>query len=338
MVNNFLHKLLNNYILLLCNNFNNNKELLLSDIEKRYYDYDIIKLYLTNYVNEIIFKDILFKINNKGTFGINYICKNIDNNSIEIPDFSAKIQLYNKIAITELKYLQIISDHCIIYKIQHFPILYKNNIILYKNKRYSILFNELATGDLRNFLNNENINSILFKNTIAQLYISLLLLHSLGILHNDSHSGNFLYHKIHEGGCFHYIIDNINFYIPNLGYRWVIWDFGLSKKITKNYDYLKDYNYLLLYLRKNNTEINIKFNKKYKNLKWGYLNENILLDDSSIDIINYLWNYTYSDYLESEYSKKLINEKKWFINLIKNNILYNLNPSENILSSINIIL
>ena len=198
----------------------------------------------------------------------------------------------------------------------------------------------MAIGDLRQFINNESINYILLKNTIEQLYISLFLLHSFGILHNDTHSGNFLYYKIHEGGYFHYKIDNINFYIPNLGYRWVIWDFGLSKKIIKKHDYLKDYNYLLLYLRKNENIENInKFNKKYKNKKWGYINDKIILDDSIINLVNYLWNYSYSDLLEYEYSIKAFNEKKWFIQLLKNNILFNLNAeNNNILSSINIIL
>jgi hypothetical protein len=50
--------------------------------------------------------------------------------------------------------------------------------------------------------------------------------------HNDCHWGNFLYHKIKKGGYFHYKIFDKDYYLENLGFLWVIWDFDASKEIS----------------------------------------------------------------------------------------------------------
>jgi hypothetical protein len=75
--------------------------------------------------------------------------------------------------------------------------------------------------------------------------------------HNDAHAGNFLFHKIKPGGYFHYNIYGKDYYLENIGYLWVIWDFGLiqpfnnsklinnnkfgkyKKKVKITYDYIK---------------------------------------------------------------------------------------------------
>jgi predicted unusual protein kinase regulating ubiquinone biosynthesis (AarF/ABC1/UbiB family) len=58
--------------------------------------------------------------------------------------------------------------------------------------------------------------------------------------HCDTHTGNFLFHKIKPGGYFHYNIYGKDYYLENQGYLWVVWDFGLiepfqnSKEINNN--------------------------------------------------------------------------------------------------------
>ena len=49
----------------------------------------------------------------------------------------------------------------------------------------------------------------------------------INAFHNDAHAGNFLYHRVKPGGYFHYNIYGKDYYIENIGYLWVIWDFGL---------------------------------------------------------------------------------------------------------------
>jgi hypothetical protein len=102
-----------------------------------------------------------------------------------------------------------------------------------------ILINELAKGDLKAFTS-ITIDKKELLNSLFQIYISILSLHILGIQHNDSHWGNFLYHKIAPGGCFEYEINGETLYLENIGYYWVIWDFGLSK-MNREYNFYKDY-------------------------------------------------------------------------------------------------
>ena len=49
----------------------------------------------------------------------------------------------------------------------------------------------------------------------------------INALHCDTHGGNFLYHKIKPGGYFHYNLYGKDYYLENIGFLWVIWDFGL---------------------------------------------------------------------------------------------------------------
>jgi predicted unusual protein kinase regulating ubiquinone biosynthesis (AarF/ABC1/UbiB family) len=94
------------------------------------------------------------------------------------------------------------------------------------NKRYFINVNELANGDLQEFMLKEYDNYKKVNNALAQIYIAILSFHSIGYTHNDAHWGNFLYHKVKPGGYIKYVINGYDVYLENLGYLWVIWDYG----------------------------------------------------------------------------------------------------------------
>ena len=55
----------------------------------------------------------------------------------------------------------------------------------------------------------------------------------------DCHPGNFLYHKIKAGGYFHYNFFGVDYYLENVGFLWVIWDFDLSKTLIEAMDIYK---------------------------------------------------------------------------------------------------
>jgi predicted unusual protein kinase regulating ubiquinone biosynthesis (AarF/ABC1/UbiB family) len=84
------------------------------------------------------------------------------------------------------------------------------------------------------------------ENALTQIFISLLFFYQeTGYYHNDAHWGNFLYHKIKKGGYFHYKINGKSYYIENIGYLWVIWDFGLAKLINSRFDIRTDYHRIM---------------------------------------------------------------------------------------------
>ena len=154
----------------------------------------------------------------------------------------------------------------------------KQNIELFvkknpKYKYYNIYANEYADGgDLKHFLrsygnHNASITGEIVENAIAQIIMAIATLHELGIKHNDTHHGNFLYHKIQPGGYIKYVIQGTPYYIRNLGYLWVIWDFGISTQLNLNwkYDYFYDYEMLSLYLRKKDKNYNMHFDAKHFN-------------------------------------------------------------------------
>lgn len=95
---------------------------------------------------------------------------------------------------------------------------------------------EKAKGDLKNFLKNEKYSyldlMVIFYHIFSGLYI--LGIHFKNFSHNDLHWGNILYEKVDKTqGYIKYKINNKTHKIPNIGFRFFIWDFGYSRL---NYD------------------------------------------------------------------------------------------------------
>lgn len=121
------------------------------------------------------------------------------------------------------------------------PVLYKyfwcpnckfvNKAIKGKTVRPCLLVvNELADYDLKTFIKNKLHvwNPALVDNCVFQIAAGLYSLKKFyNMTHNDLHMGNVLVHEIPAGGYWHYKIDGKNYYIPNMGYLFVLWDFGM---------------------------------------------------------------------------------------------------------------
>ena len=73
------------------------------------------------------------------------------------------------------------------------------------------------------------------------------------MLHTDLHIGNILVQKVKSGGYWIYKLDGVDYYLPNLGYIFIISDFGFSWIPNKLYIswYYKD---RLKYITKNGQE------------------------------------------------------------------------------------
>lgn len=150
----------------------------------------------------------------------------------------------------------------------HLPLMYKYyicNNCSYENKNIQktipkesldnciIVINELADGDLKNFLTKEKPKKSELYIAYYQIYIAIYCIYKyFRIEHQDLHWGNVLYHKIKPGGYIKYIIDGTEILIPNIGYLFVLWDFGLAKisgkieqptttSISTKYGELEDY-------------------------------------------------------------------------------------------------
>ena len=116
-----------------------------------------------------------------------------------------------------------------------------------------ITLNELAENDLEYFIKLYHRDDIFIWNSLVQVILSLMFFHKyINAYHRDSHNGNFLYHKTTPGGYYHYNLYGKDFYLENIGFLWVIWDFGLiqpfsnSKLINNNKYGTGDPNTLLI--------------------------------------------------------------------------------------------
>ena len=233
------------------------------NVEDRINYYHLVKTYLqdlnteeclTISKNHLVIKDKIIlskRIGTKSVYGIIY--KTTGSNVGKLFLIATKLMKVDTNNTNEIIITKKLTEKVLNRKTIHFPINYKFFICNYptdtddypkliKKNKYYIFCNELFSGDLKSFLIDDtekvitnNIN--LLENTFIQIMLCLFTLNNIGIEHNDSHWGNFLYMKVKPGGYLHYNIFGKDYYIENMGYIWVIWDFGLSLKITKNYLY-----------------------------------------------------------------------------------------------------
>ena len=303
----------------------------------------------------LLTKDILLykQIGSKSAFGVVYKCKNINPNYTNIPFFTIKLQLKTTDVKKEILMLKFLTEYAIKNNFPNLPIIYKSlecgNIIRddkyplllakanNRNKTYSLIINEIASGDLRHFTTKELTEEI-WKNIYEQIYMSLAVLHSLGISHNDTHDGNFLYHKIKPGGCFHYNINGTDYYIKNLGYLWTSWDYGNVSKLYNIGYYIFDYMKINTMMRKyditKETE-EYRANNYYHDFShWGYVKTEI--PKSILNLQQIIFDHTGGLTKKSPdvniFDKKMT-EDKWLKYLLDNNLLFSKVPVGPLLSS-----
>lgn len=99
-----------------------------------------------------------------------------------------------------------------------------------KVKPCLLVVNELADADLTHYLDKEISiwSHDLIENCVFQIAAGLYALEKFyRMTHNDLHDGNILVHVVQPGGFWHYQIDGKNYYVPNLGYVFLLWDLGM---------------------------------------------------------------------------------------------------------------
>lgn len=200
---------------------------------------------------------LIKKIGSKSKYGLVYLT--VDNDDNTLFSFATKLMPYNDRNRIEIIIVQFLSEITLKDKNPHFVLTYnamlcdnKNDEIkpflpnLIRTDNYIIAVNELANGNLKDFIFSTANTPELFLNALQQVILSILSFHyfTQGIFHNDCHYKNFLFHRIEPGGYFHYKIYDIDIYVENKGYVWMIWDFGLvgiseEKQKKRLIDYMR---------------------------------------------------------------------------------------------------
>lgn len=190
--------------------------------------------------------ELIKRIGSASKNGIAYLAK-IKTKSI-VPRYVAiKIMAASDDNNSELFYYKKLAAYVQKLKTPHFPLVYAvsvcskaliNKILPEAKKvkggshKFSIVFNELANGDLKAWLNQPRTEEAHIS-CICQIVMSLVTMEKLKVAHNDMHWGNVLFHDIpsHKGRYLYYVIvkDGVErkIYIKSTGQLWVMWDFGL---------------------------------------------------------------------------------------------------------------
>ena len=232
------------------------------------------------------------QIGTESKFGVVYLT--IDNKQHKFATKLTPISIINR---NEILLEQKLGELVIQDKTPHFLLIYKvlncfieNNKVpsMIKNHEYYISINELADGDFKNYLLKFKYMQDMIKNALQQIYICILSFHYFtgGYFHKDAHWGNFLFHKVKPGGYFKYTIFGKTVYVENIGYLWMIWDFG-KFKTTDEYKKIKMSDYF---------RISHIIGKEYKK------------QDKLADILNFIENLRY----EFIYSSSFMTDKSFF--------------------------
>lgn len=178
------------------------------------------------------------RIGSNSSYGIIYLTTVKNQNFI----FATKLSPVNNRNLLEINLAKKLSNITLANKNPHFLLIHKSFICnndlkiktlprIIRDDDYYLSINELVSGNFKNIIKQNNISDALLLNCLQQILMSVLSFHyfSGGLFHNDCHYGNFLYHRIKPGGYFHYNIYGKDVYIQNMGYLWLIWDFGLVR-------------------------------------------------------------------------------------------------------------
>jgi len=101
------------------------------------------------------------------------------------------------------------------------------------NTKCAMLVTEFANeGDLNTWLKKKHRSPLELFVMFFQIFAGLYVLRKyFNVIHNDLHAGNILVKKVKTSNdsFFKYIIDGKEYYIPNIGYIFIIWDFGYAQ-------------------------------------------------------------------------------------------------------------
>jgi hypothetical protein len=156
--------------------------------------------------------------------------KRITDQMIEANSSNVQKLVYSKSAFDKPSLIEVISltltNQLVFQKIcPHFNINYDWNY-----ERSTIrLYNEYATyGDFTKWVKSNHSQQV-WLNALFQIMVGILAIRRyFNMVHTDLHIGNILVHRVKPGGYWTYIIDNKKYYVPNLGWVFLLSDFGFS--------------------------------------------------------------------------------------------------------------
>lgn len=186
--------------------------------------------------NDCLKKEISHAVEKGGSAYIFNKNVSINNTNYTISLKEQEITNKNKSKLVqEYEILKKCTDLVINQPNQNLPIIYDLYIC---DKSKMVFYDELASGNFIHWCYQEHSVDE-WKSFLFQLWAGVYSLQKhLKLVHNDLRMGNVLFHKINnkQEEYWKYKIDENEYYIPNCGYVFIIWDFGSSNLIQSDND------------------------------------------------------------------------------------------------------
>jgi serine/threonine protein kinase len=162
--------------------------------------------------------------------------------NISQSEYKLKDKIYSKDTLKLPPYIELacltLVNQLVLQRIcPNFTINYHNEILNTCNKEPNISYRKHCTIQYNEFVNygtfedwaKKNHKQELWYNAIFQILAALYAMHKYyNLFHNDFHGRNLLVQKVKPGGYWTYIIDGTRYYVPNLGFVFLISDFGFG--------------------------------------------------------------------------------------------------------------
>lgn len=192
------------------------------------------------------------------------------------------------------------------------------------NEKCFTLFSELADGDLQSVVLEMSSDQVL--GMILQVWMACASLERKGIVHNDLHLGNILYHseepeRTNKGRWLWYRDGKDDIYVKHTGTLWVLWDFGMmveagEKDVDNTFidDITRRFFPLLKqkFRQRSGSDASVVwYTHPFIEVFDDLLKEN----DSIIDVLNLLAYNNYSDMIKSERTEDMdvINSRPYIV-------------------------
>lgn len=145
----------------------------------------------------------------------------------ELYDLFKSETSYNTNSLIEL-IAQTLTNQLIFQKISpHYSVNYYWEFD--SNSKIIFSYNEYANAEsFHSWAKNSYSDDIWF-NALFQIMYGLICIKKFyNMMHTDFHSNNILVHKVKPGGFWIYTLNGNNYYLPNLGYVFLLHDFGFA--------------------------------------------------------------------------------------------------------------
>lgn len=193
----------------------------------------------------IIAFDTINRIGSKSAYGLAHLHRG---RGPYVPfKFASKITAFDESCEIEILLLDAMTSAVMRHFSPNFPVTYTRMVCratctfphcprVIRNKPYAVIVSELADADLQNWLV-EKRTVEQYQSVLVQLVLSIYAFQQLGVVHRDTHLGNFLVHRVTPGGYWRYVMRNpmnekepFHFYMKNCGWLLVIWDPGMAEE------------------------------------------------------------------------------------------------------------